>query len=102
MPPTIETYLALEALTAEMLDLAIQQRFDCIDALAPSYQELSDQILNATSPPDSAEFTPVILRILNHQQELEQQLSPWLNHVRKLLRDDRREQALISAYNKTA
>lgn len=101
MPPSIETYLALEALTAEMLDLAIQQRFECIDALAPRYQELSDQVSNTTLPSDSAEFAPIIVRILDNQKNLEQQLLPWLSHVRKLLRDDRREQALISAYGKT-
>lgn len=101
MHPAIETYLALESLTAEMLELAIQQKFDGLEALAPRYQELSDQVRNVTPPLDIAELAPTIARILDNQEKLEQRLSPWLSHVRNLLRDDRREQALISAYNKT-
>lgn len=101
MHPTIATYLALEALTAEMLDLAVQQEFDCLEALTPRYQALSDQVRDATPPPDGSELPPIIARILDNQKKLEQQLSPWLSDVRNLLRNDRREQALISAYNKT-
>lgn len=98
MPGSLDDFKALEALSQQMLNLAIRQDFDGLAALAPSYNALGEKITRLATPSDISDSAEVIGRILEHQEKVGAHLAPWLSHVSNLLRQERREQALNSAY----
>lgn len=88
---------ALKLLTDEMLVVAEQQDFEKLAVLAEQYGPLARHLLNArTALPVALEAT--LRQIISNQERIASSTAPWLDDARKLLRENRQELALLSAY----
>lgn len=95
-----EDYRSLEGLTKEMADAARAQDIETLTLLAAGYATLSARVTDAGDvPAESTEPVRIAIQnILDHQRQIVEHAGPWLDDVRKLLRNNRQERSVIDAY----
>jgi putative heme iron utilization protein len=93
-----QAFVVLEALTNEMVAAAEAQDFEKLTDLSEQFGPLATIVLKAEVLPDFAERARAILR---NQERIYDLTSPWLEATRTLLKDNRRQQAVVSTYLKT-
>jgi hypothetical protein len=85
----------LDALTADLLAAARSQDFARANDLAAEYEALSARVQRE---PLLERDAALATAILDRQREIERLVGPWLDEVRRLMRDTRNEQRVAAAY----
>lgn len=95
-----EGYCALEDLTKKMADAARTQDIETLTSLAASYATLSARVsVTGDVPTENTESVRIAIQnILDYQRQIVEHAGPWLDDVRKLLRNNRQERSVIDAY----
>ncbi|MDP2795710.1 MAG: flagellar protein FliT [Sulfurisoma sp.] len=104
MPPQIETYKEMSALSARMVEAARVQDWDALVSLEMTVSALRDSLIagddaNATlSAADKALKAAIIQRVLNDDAEVRRHTEPWMEHVRQFLGNTNKRREVERAY----
>lgn len=92
-----QTILSLKNLTDQMLVAAREHDYEKLSVLSDQYFPIvADLLLESPALPPSLQSS--LETILDNQSAISALTTPWLESVRKLLRDHRQEQALAATY----